>query len=253
MRNARAIRTSDLVIARMQRESLGGRMQTLSLRGQASFISPFIGVEHYWMNGQIYPPHPHANMSALSYLLCDSQTGLTNNHTMGSPDLVRPGGLHWITAGRGMVHEELPIEAGKTVHGLQVFVALPRGGRDITPYQLSIEPEDVPLIEGDGFDVRVPVGHYADAHSPLKPPTNVTLLDIALDENAGLNVPIAAGHSFFALPITGTVEIAGQPFSRDALDVPVIRALHSPRTVDIMAQQGGAEVVVFSAPSISLL
>ncbi|MDO4233096.1 MAG: pirin family protein, partial [Lautropia sp.] len=170
-----------------------------------------------------------------------------------NPDLVRPGGLHWITAGRGMVHEELPIEPGKTVHGLQVFVALPRGGRDITPYPLSIEPEDVPLIEGEGFDVRVPVGHYADASSPLEPPTNVTLLDIALDENAGLNVPIAAGHSFFALPITGTVEIAGQPFNRDSLDVPVIRAQHSPRTLEITAQQGGAEVVVFSAPAVALL
>lgn len=253
MKHARPVTSTDIVIARMQRTSHGGRMQTLSLSGHASFISPFIGVEHYWMNGQIYPPHSHANMSALSYLLCDSQTGLNNHHSMGGVDKVRPGGLHWITAGRGMVHEELPIETGKTVHGLQVFVALPRDGRDISPYHLQIEPEDVPLIEGEGFDVRIPVGHYADAHSPLEPPTNVTLLDIALDENAGLNIPIAAGHSFFALPITGTVQIAGQAFNRDALDIPVIRAQHSPRIVDITAQQGGAEVVVFSGPSISLV
>lgn len=194
-------------------------------------LSPFLGVDHYWMNGPTFPPHPHAGMSAVSYLLLDSETGMANRDSIGTDNLIRPGGLHWTTAGRGVVHEEVPAEPGKTVHGLQIFVGLAPARRNIAPFPLTIEPQDVPVIERPGAKIRVPVGSYGDKRSPLTPPTEVTLLDISLEEDAELTVPVAAGHSMCAMPIFGTVEVADQRFDSEDPKVPVFPAQDAPRDI----------------------
>src|SRR6266508_3788 len=90
----------------------------------AKLIDPFIGVDHAWMSAPTFPPHPHAGFSAVSYLFLDSETGIANQDSIGNHNLIRPGGLHWTTAGRDVVHEEVSAEAGKTVHSLQLFVNL---------------------------------------------------------------------------------------------------------------------------------
>ncbi|WP_455820879.1 pirin family protein [Pseudomonas cerasi] len=62
-------------------------------------------------------------MSAVSYLLSDSETGMPNRDSLGTQSLIQPGGFHWTMAGKGIVHKEVPAEQGKTVHGLQIFIA----------------------------------------------------------------------------------------------------------------------------------
>lgn len=189
-------------------------------------------------------------MAAVSYLLLDSETGMDNRDSIGTENLIRPGGLHWTTAGRGVVHEEVPAEPGKMVHGLQIFVGLAPSRRDIEPFPLMLEPHDVPVVHQPGARIRVPVGRYGDTHSPLTPPTEVTLLDISLDDGATLIIPVAAGHTLFALPIHGTVEVADQRFDGEGLEVPVFPAQHGPHNVLLRAPQGSAKVAVFSGPPL---
>jgi redox-sensitive bicupin YhaK (pirin superfamily) len=239
-----------VVIAPLSRAHLGGHFHGFGLRTEAELISPFIGVDHYWMDAPTFGPHQHAGISAVSYLLPDSETGMANRDSIGTQNVIQPGGLHWTTAGRGVVHEEVPVETGKKVHGLQIFVALAPSNRDIAPFPLILEAQDVPVMQEPGAKVRVPLGSYREMRSPLSPPTEVTMLDISLEEGAELSVSIAAGHCMFAMPIDGTVEVGAQRFNREDLKLPVFPAQNTPREVKLRAPLGSANVVLFSGPPL---
>jgi redox-sensitive bicupin YhaK (pirin superfamily) len=238
------------VIASLQRANHGSHFRAYGLSGVAALIDPFLGVDHAWMSAPTFPPHSHAGFSAVSYLFLDSETGIDNRDSPGTRNLIRPGGLHWATAGRGIVHEEVPAEAGKTVHSLQIFVNLAASQKDIEPFALPLEPEDVPVVQLPGAKVRVPVGSFQDACSPLEPPTEVTMLDIALEEGAELTVPIAAGHCAFVMPIYGTARVNGHDFAHNDLKLPVFPAQDTPHGITLQALPGSARAMLFAGPPL---
>ncbi|WP_233809616.1 pirin family protein [Paraburkholderia sp. HP33-1] len=235
----------------VQRANHGGHFRAYGLRGMSKLIDPFLSVDHAWMSAPTFPPHPHAGFSAVSYLFLDSETGMDNRDSIGNRNLIRPGGLHWLAAGKGVVHEEVPAESGKTVHALQIFVHLPPELRDSAPFSLSIEPQDVPVLQFPGAKVRVPAGAFASAQSPLNLPTPVTMLDISLDDDATLEVPIPAGHVGFVMPIFGTVNVGDRRFGLDDLALPVFEPQAQPRTATIRATQGAAKIMFFGGRPIS--
>ncbi|AKC80645.1 pirin [Xanthomonas arboricola] len=241
-----------LVTARLQHANRAAQFQAFSLRAEGGVISPILGVDHYWMHAPTFPPHHHAGMSAVSYLLRDSETGMDNRDSIGTVNLIQPGGLHWTTAGRGVNHEEVPAERGKSVHGLQIFVGLAPSKRDIAPFPLTIDPDQVPIVTLPGATVHVPVGQFAGARSPLIPPTEMTLLDIQLDASSELNVPLPKGYGGFAMVINGTVEIDGQSFSKGDLQVPVFPAQDVAQDLVFKATQDGATLVIFSGPPLPI-
>lgn len=212
----------------------------------AGMIDPFLGVDHSWISGQTFPPHPHAGFSAVSYLFLDSETGIDNRDSLGTSNLIRPGGLHWTASGRGVVHEEVPAVTGKTTHMMQIFVNLPRDRQGDAPFVMSLAPEDVPVVTGPGSRVRVPLGGFGGVRSPLTTPTEVTLLDVSLEAGAELAVPIEAGSNAFVMPVHGTVSVEGEPFDGDAPRVPIFPAASEPRVLRLSALNGGTKVAVFA-------
>ncbi|MGY1448885.1 pirin family protein [Pseudomonas chlororaphis] len=235
-------------IARLQRMNHGSHFRAFTLRGgqPATSIDPFLAVDHAWTSGPTFPPHPHAGFSAVSYLFLDSETGIDNRDSLGNRNLIQPGGLHWTAAGTGVVHEEVPTETGKTVHMLQVFINLPLHLQGGAPFVFSLEAEDVPVVQLPGVKVRVPLGRFADIHSPLSLPTEVSLLDISLEPGAQVTVPIAAGHGAFVMPIDGELSVDGQPFDLMHARLPVSLPQPEERQLSLRADQGPAKAVLFS-------
>lgn len=235
-------------IAHLKNMNIGNGFRAYSLRGgeMAEPIDPFLGIDHAWMSEPTFAAHPHAGFSAVSYVFSDSETGIHNQDSLGTRNLIQPGGLHWTAAGRGVVHEEVPAVTGNTVHMLQIFVNLMIDRQGAEPFVLSIEPQDVPNVQVSGANVRVPLGSYGDICSPLRPPTDVSLIDISMDDGADLSVPIPAGHSAFIMPIFGEIEIDGQHFDANELKLPVFSEQATSRKVMLKTKQGAAKVVVFS-------
>jgi len=235
-------------IAQLHRMNIGIGFRANSLRGgeMAEPIDPFLGVDHAWMSAATFPPHPHAGFSAVSYLFLDSETGVHNQDSLGTRNHIQPGGLHWTAAGGGVVHEEVPAEAGKTVHMLQIFVNLAVERQGAEAFALSLEAQDVPVVHRPGVKVRVPLGAFGDVRSPLLPPTEVCLLDISLDEGAELSVPVPAGHAAFVMPIFGVVDIDGREFDANTPRLPVFTARAASHAVKLQAKQGSAKAVLFS-------
>lgn len=206
-------------------------------------LSPFIGVDHAWMSGPTFAPHPHAGLSAVSYLFLDSETGIINQDSIGTKNIIKPGGLHWTAAGKGIVHEEVPAEVGKTVHSLQIFVDLK--DKTMPPQALTIEAEDVPTLHQPGIHIRVPVGEYQDAKSSLDVPTKVTILDISAEPNKEIELEIPEGQSAFLLPIFGEFSVDNQIFNLTGQQVPVVYPKPAKRVVKVSASALGAKFVGF--------
>ena len=235
-------------IVQLHRMNIGSGFRAYAIRGgeMAAPIDPLLGVDHAWMSAATFQAHPHAGFSAVSYLFLDAETGINNRDSLGNRNYIQPGGLHWTAAGRGVVHDEVPAEPGKTVHMLQIFVNLAVERQNAAPFALSLEPQDVPVVNLPGVTIRVPLGVFGEAHSPLRPPTQVNLLDISLDTGATLSVPIPIGQSAFIMPIFGKLLIDGQPFDANEPRLPVFTAQGMSRDITLQAQDGNTKVVVFS-------
>jgi redox-sensitive bicupin YhaK (pirin superfamily) len=236
--------------ARLRRMNHGSQFHAFGLHAP-ELTDPFLGIDHAWMSGPTFPPHPHAGFSAVSYLFLDSETWINNRDSLGGRQEIHPGGLHWTAAGRGVVHEENPAEVGKTVHMLQVFVNLPQAKQGDAPFALALAPQDVPVVNLPGAKVRIPLGEFAGQRSPLHPPTEVRLLDISLDDGADIAVPVPAGQTAFVLPIFGSVGADGEPLDSDGAPVPVTPASTDARVVQLQATRGPAKVVLFSGVPLS--
>lgn len=234
------------ILARMQRANRGSHFRAYRLdSSDPALIDPFLGIDHAWMSAPTFPPHPHAGFSAVTYLFLDSETGIANRDSLGNSTLIHPGGLHWTAAGRGVIHEENPMVTGGTVHLLQIFVNLPRERQGAAPFALSLDPQEVPVIQRPGVRVRVPFGSFGGVHSPLAPPTEVTLLDISLEADAELALPLAAGQRALVMPIFGSAQINGESFGLDDLSVPILPVAIETTTHKLVAKADGAKVAVF--------
>lgn len=236
--------------ARLQRMGHGSQFRAFGLHA-GELINPFLGVDHAWMSGPTFPPHPHAGFSAVSYLFLDSETWIENRDSLGGRQQIQPGGLHWTAAGRGVVHEEVPAENGKTVHMLQIFVNLPHGKQADAPFALALAPHDVPVVHLQGAKVRVPLGAFGGQRSPLRPPTEVQLLDISLEAGADISVPVPAGHTAFVLAVLGSLAVNGQPMDSDGSPVPVMTATASEQVIHLQATQGVAKAVVLAGQPLN--
>jgi redox-sensitive bicupin YhaK (pirin superfamily) len=232
-------------LAPLQPMRHGSQFRAFGLHA-GELTNPFLGIDHAWMSGPTFPPHPHAGFSAVSYLFLDSETGINNRDSLGGRQQILPGGLHWTAAGRGVVHEENPAEPGKTVHMLQIFVNLPRDKQGDAPFALALPPQDVPVVTLPGAKVRVPLGAFASQRSPLRPPTEVLLLDITLEGGAELSVPVPAGQTAFVMPIFGHLMVNDQLAESDGAPVPVMTAGTDAQRIRLHAAQGPAKVVLFA-------
>lgn len=241
--------TPDIVSLRRMRH--GDNFRATSLRMPENIQGPVIGVDHAWMSGPVFPPHHHAGLSAVSYVFLDSETGINNRDNIGTSNFIAPGGMHWTTAGRGIIHEEVPAESNKTVHSLQIFVGLSAGKQSMPPEALPLEASEIPVVRTDKYSVRIPAGDFQGIKSPLLPPEEITILDISLEKNAVIELPLSADHCAFILPVYGEVNIDGLKFNHNDLRVPVYSSQDKPATLFAEATEEKTKFMFFSGPPLS--
>ncbi len=233
--------------ARLHRSDNGTDFRAYTLRGNsAAQLDPFLAVDHAWMSGPTFPPHPHAGFSAVSYLFLDSETSIANRDSLGNKNIIQPGGVHWTAAGYGVVHEEVPAEQDKTVHMLQIFVNLPEKAQKEPAYALSLSPRNIPVIQKDGVRIRVVLGRFAEVTAPIDIPTEVNVYDISMGHKKELKVSIPAGHNAFILPIFGSAEIDGKQFRAGIPTLPVYPYSDRAQEIQLIATDGECKVVVFT-------
>jgi redox-sensitive bicupin YhaK (pirin superfamily) len=157
--------------------------------------------------------HPHTGLQTVSWLL---EGEIEHRDSVGSLARVRPGELHVMTAGRGIVHSELsPVDKPPTMHGLHLWVALPADARDGLP-RFDSYP-DLPELRLDGGHGQVLVGEVAGVRSPAQGHSPLCAADLVLDAGADVTVALDPGFEHGVFVVEGEVTVESTATAVDQL------------------------------------
>jgi redox-sensitive bicupin YhaK (pirin superfamily) len=186
----------------------GSGFRTRKLLGELGVpIDPFVSLEHFQMWEPTFPPHPHAGFSAVTYLFPGPGGALVVRDSLGERRRLPPGGLYWMQAGRGMMHEEVPEVRGEACRGMQMLVNLAATHKRTPPETFFLDPEAIPEARpSPGACVRILCGAAFGLRAPIDPRTPVTVLDVNLAPGAPLVLAAPADRAAFVVVVEGTGE-----------------------------------------------
>jgi redox-sensitive bicupin YhaK (pirin superfamily) len=166
-----------------------------------------------------FPEHPHRGFETVTYMLAGRMLHGDNHGNKGDLDA---GSVQWMTAGRGILHSEMPQQEAGLMWGFQLWVNLPATEKMTEPRYQDIAPERIPVATpAPGVSVRVIAGELGDVTGPVGGvATAPVYLDVALEPGTTVSVPLPEGHSAFAYVFDGKeASVAGQVLSRSELAV----------------------------------
>jgi redox-sensitive bicupin YhaK (pirin superfamily) len=153
-----------------------------------------------------FPAHPHRGFETVTYML-DGRMRHKDNH--GHEGVLVPGAVQWMTAGRGIVHSEMPEQQRGRMRGFQLWLNLPAHAKMIEPAYQEFGPEHIPLASpARGVHVKVIAGRVGEVTGPVvQPATDPTYLDIELEPRASLVHALPPGHSAFVYVFEGELTV----------------------------------------------
>jgi len=176
-------------------------------------------------------PHPHIGLATVSYLF-DGQ--ITHRDSLGVEQVIVPGEVNWMTAGRGISHSERlelpPSGEARPIELIQSWCALPEADEEVEPAFANHKAQDLPVAEADGVWMRLIAGAAYGLKSPVAVRSPLFYLHVALKPSSELKLPqeYAERGAYIAkgrVEVDGRVYEAGQLLVFGGVDDPVIRAL----------------------------
>jgi redox-sensitive bicupin YhaK (pirin superfamily) len=157
--------------------------------------------------------HPHMGVAVLSYLF---EGRLVHRDSLGNQQLIKPNTLSWFHAGRGVVHSDRqhPNDRarGARLHGLELWVVLPRPNEDDPPAYVHHRAGELPSCVISGARVRVVLGEGYGVRSPVVTPAPLSLFDVRLPKGAAVPLPAPRHHDYqrAVYVVAGAVEVCGK-------------------------------------------
>lgn len=147
-----------------------------------------------------FPMHPHRGIETVTYL---AEGRIEHEDSLGNKGTIVSGGCQWMTAGRGILHQEMP-QASPRMLGLQLWVNLPKKDKMAPPKYREITPEQMPHVKEPGVEVRVLSGEYNGTAGAMQADyVNVTFLDVLLEANASWSVSTRRDDTVFVYVLEG--------------------------------------------------
>ncbi|KAL1840927.1 hypothetical protein VTJ49DRAFT_7625 [Mycothermus thermophilus] len=196
------------VLAREQSEGAGAKVRRSIGTPQLRNLTPFLMLDHFSVSpGAGFPDHPHRGQETITYLL---QGGMEHEDFAGHRGRLNPGDLQFMTAGRGIVHAEMPVqnEDGSPNVGLQLWVDLPKELKGCEPRYRDLKAEEVPVVKADEGRVTVKViSGVSQGVESVKDLayTPVWLLDIEIQPGGKIVQEVPEGWTTFAYTLEGEV------------------------------------------------
>jgi len=185
-----------------------------------------------------FPDHPHRGFETVTYMLAGR---MRHGDNQGNVGLLRPGSVQWMTAGRGIVHSEMPEQEDGLLQGFQLWVNLPAKDKMTAPRYQDIDPELIPVVEAaGGVSVKVLAGLVGKVKGVVDTGvTDPTYLDIALPPGASFGQQLAEGHNAFVYVHDGAVVIGDRGLQQGE--------------IGILSKGGRVDLAAASAPARALL
>ncbi|MGE8302778.1 MAG: pirin family protein [Sphingobacterium paramultivorum] len=186
---------------------------------QKRMVGPFIFIDHMGPDNIAEPhfmdiaPHPHIGLSTLTYLF---EGSIMHRDSLGNAVEIKPGAVNWMTAGKGVTHSERTPEQLRStphdLHGLQIWVALPKELEKMEPNFVHIEEPQLPHWTEDGVSYRLIAGEIKNHRSEVPVYSPIYLIEIKAEQDATIKLGDHLYGESGLYILHGTVHAEGQEF-----------------------------------------
>ncbi|XP_014497105.1 pirin-like protein [Vigna radiata var. radiata] len=187
------------VLAKSQHEGDGAVVRRGIGRTELKNLDPFLMLDHFSVSPPAgFPDHPHRGFETVTYML---EGGITHQDFAGHKGTIRAGDVQWMTAGRGIIHSEMPAEENNK--GLQLWINLSSRDKMIEPNYQELPSENIPTAERDGVEVRVIAGESMGVQSPVYTRTPTMFLVFSMMPGSEWHQSIPESWNCFVYVIEG--------------------------------------------------
>lgn len=152
-----------------------------------------------------FPDHPHRGFETVTYLVAGS---LRHRDSTGREGLITPGGVQWMTAGRGIIHSEMPMQVEGRLSGFQLWINLPAREKMCAPDYQEFDRDALPVYREPGVEARIISGQWYDVRGPIpEKATRPVFFDVTLDPASAVEIPLSAEANGFVCPVSGAVSV----------------------------------------------
>jgi hypothetical protein len=177
------------------------------------YLDPFLLLDHFESDDPAdyeagFPLHPHRGIETVTYVL---RGEVRHKDTLGNSGSIGPGDVQWMTAGRGILHEEMPQVRPEGIAGFQLWVNLPAKSKMQKPHYQEVRSSQIPEMQWeDGVRIRVITGTVHGVSGPVTDiAANPIYLDVSVPAHSSFVQPIEEGHAAFAYLFEGEARFAG--------------------------------------------
>ena len=188
-----------------------------------SELDPFLMLDEFGTDAPAdyiagFPEHPHRGFETVTYML-DGRMRHRDNH--GHEGVLVPGSVQWMTAGRGILHSEMPEQQEGRMRGFQLWLNLPARDKMTEPKYQEFGPERIPVATpAPGVSVKVIAGEVGAVRGPIsQPATDPTYLDVGLTSGSSYVHTVPEQHSAFMYVFEGAIRVGAQVVSAGAMAV----------------------------------
>ena len=226
-----------LVAGQATSDGAGVRLTRVLTQNLQRRLDPFLMLDAFGSDAASdyiggFPDHPHRGFETVTYML---EGRMRHRDSAGNEGLLVPGAVQWMTAGRGVIHSEMPEQQEGRMEGFQLWLNLPARDKMTAPWYRDIAPAQIPEVKADGLTVRVIAGQsLGTAGAMQREATSPTYLDLHLAAGAHFAQQLPAAHNAFVYVYRGSLQIGATP-------VPVQRMAILANQGDGVALQAGPE------------
>ena len=169
-----------------------------------------------------FPDHPHRGFETVTIMKAGR---MRHRDSVGNVGLLEPGSVQWMTAGRGIIHSEMPEQQEGRMAGFQLWVNLAGKDKMSAPQYRDVPPADVPALTlADGVEIRVIAGaSHGVAGAVTRPTTEPIVLDLTLPPGTRCDIELPAGHNAFVYVYGGLLSVGDDAVAKSANTVEVER------------------------------
>ncbi len=224
----------------------GAGVEIRRVAGTAAELDPFLLLDEFGSEDPDdrlagFPEHPHRGFETVTYMLAGHMEHRDSN---GGHGRLGPGDVQWMTAGRGIIHSEMPLQEHGRMHGFQLWINLPARAKMVPPRYREVAAADIPVAEHGGVRVRIIAGEYQGRSGAVAGiATDPTYLDVALEPGALLEHAPPDGHTVLLYLYAGEARVGAA-----AAPAPLAAGAAA-----LLGRQGAVRVEAAGAPARLLL
>ncbi len=187
-------------------EGAGVKLNRVFGYHQIPIFDPFLLFDHFGSDNpedyiKGFPWHPHRGIETVTYMLSGE---VEHGDSIGNKGIIGAGDIQWMTAGSGIIHQEMPIRYNGLLQGFQLWVNLPKKNKMINPRYQGIIDSQIPIVKKNGFKIKLIAGEIDGYKGPVKDLiVDVEYLDVTLDNEIEFKHYTNIDHNVFLFVISG--------------------------------------------------